>query len=112
MRISVTSTRSKVKVKVTELPLFRKLHFSRAMSSAILACSSKLMVDGDNMRPGLQFIQSPIFEFPSRKAIMTVQTSPNVDILPNSNGHISVLRDATVTSLGTLVVLHVLCMLM
>jgi len=28
-----------------------------------------------------------------------------------SYGHISVLRNATVTSLGTLVVLHVLCML-
>jgi len=28
---------------------------------------------------------------------MRVQTSPNVDISRNSNGHISVLRDATVT---------------
>jgi len=30
----------------------------------------------------------------------------------NSNGHISVLRETTVTWLGKLVVLHVLCMLM
>jgi len=43
---------------------------------------------------------------------MRVQTSPNVDISGNSNGHISVIRDATVMWLGTLVVLHVLCMLM
>jgi len=36
----------------------------------------------------------------------------NVDISGNSNGHISELRDATVTWLGKLVVLHVLGMLM
>jgi len=36
MRTSVTSTRSKVKVKVTELLKFRKLHFSRSISSTIL----------------------------------------------------------------------------
>ena len=36
---------------------------------------------------------------------------PNVDISRSSYGHISVLRKATVTSLGMLVVLHVLCML-
>ena len=41
--------------------------------------------------------RSPIFDFPSRKAIMRVQTSSNVDISQNSNGHISVMRDATVT---------------
>ena len=35
---------------------------------------------------------------------MTVQTSPNVDILLNSNDHISVVRDATVTWLGKLIV--------
>jgi len=53
--------------------------------------------------------RSPIFKFPARKAITRVQTSPFVDISRNSNGHISVVRDATVTCLGTLVVLHVLC---
>jgi len=37
---------------------------------------------------------------------------PNVDISANSTGHISELRDATVTWLGKLVVLHILCMLM
>jgi len=43
----MTSTLSKV--KVTELLKFQKLHFSRSVSSAILAGSSKLMVDYDNM---------------------------------------------------------------
>ena len=56
--------------------------------------------------------RSPTFEFPSKKAITWVQTSRNVDISWNSNGHISVVRDATVTWLGKLLVLHVLCMLM
>jgi len=46
------------------------------------------------------------------KAITRVQTSPIVDISRNSNGRISVIPDATVTCLGRLVVLHVLCMLM
>ena len=47
MRTSVTSTRSKVKVKVkvTELPKLRKLHYSRSLAFAVLAWSSKLMVD-------------------------------------------------------------------
>jgi len=35
----------------------------------------------------------------------------NVDISQNSNGHISVARDATVRWLGMLVVIQVLCML-
>jgi len=55
--------------------------------------------------------RSPIFEFPSRKAISKVQTSPNVYISPDSNGRISVVREAAVRWLGMLVVLQVLCML-
>jgi len=39
---------------------------------------------------------------------MRVQTSSNVDISRNSNGHISVLRDATATWLGKLVVIYTL----
>jgi len=46
MRTSVTSTRS----KVTELPKLRSI------SSAVLAWSSKLMVDVDSMGPGLQLV--------------------------------------------------------
>jgi len=105
MRTSVTLTRSKV--KVTELPKLRKLHFSRSISSVVLAWSSKLVVDGDSMGPGLQRVGVSF-----RKAITRVQTSSNVDISRNSNGHISVVRDATVTWLGMLVVLQVLYMLM
>jgi len=41
MRISATLTRSKVKVKVTELPKLRRLHFSTSISSAL-----KLKTDG------------------------------------------------------------------
>jgi len=58
------------------------------------------------MGPGLQLVE-PDFRI-STKAITTVQTSPNVHISGNSNGHISVLLDATVTWLGTL---RVLCTL-
>jgi len=47
-----------------------------------------------------------IFEFPSTKAIMCVQTSWNVDITQISNGHISVLLEVVVTWLGTLVLLQ------
>ena len=39
---------------------------------------------------------------------MRVRTSSNIDIWQHSNGHISVLRNATVTCLGLQVVLHVL----
>jgi len=41
---------------------------------------------------------------------MRVQTSRNVDISQHSNGHISVVRDAS-QMVGLLVVLQVLCML-
>jgi len=44
MHTSVTLTRSKVKVKVTELPKLRKLHFCMSISSAVLVHSSKLML--------------------------------------------------------------------
>ena len=54
MRTSMTSTRSKVKVRVTEHPNLRKVHFSRSIFSAILVWSSKLMVAGHSMGPGLQ----------------------------------------------------------
>jgi len=54
MRTSVTSTRSKVKIKVTELQKLQKLHFSAPISSAVLAWSSKrMMIGDDSMGPGL-----------------------------------------------------------
>jgi len=68
------------------------------------------MIDDDSMGPGLKLVEARflISEFPSRKAITRVRTSPNVDISRHSNGHVSVVRDATVTWLSTLVVLHLL----
>jgi len=54
MRTSVTSTRSNVNVKVTELLKLRKLHFSGSISVAVLAWSSKLMLGSDSMAPDLQ----------------------------------------------------------
>ena len=63
MRTSVTSTRSKVKVKVTELPKLRKVHFSRSISSDISAWSSKLMVGRHSMGPGLQLVGARFLNF-------------------------------------------------
>jgi len=93
--VDMTLTRSKVKVKVTELLNFRQL-------------SKPYMLVAMTAAP----LRGFLVEFPSRKAITRVQTSSNVDISRNSNGHISVLPDATVTWLGKLVVLYVLCMSM
>jgi len=69
------------------------------------------MVGSDSMAPDLHPVGSPIFDFPSTKAITRVQTSRNVDISRHSNGHISVVRDATVRRLSVLVVLQALRML-
>ena len=57
MCISVTCTRS----NVIDLLKFQKLHFSRSIS--ILAWSSKLMVDYDNMGPSLQHIGARFLNF-------------------------------------------------
>ena len=59
----MTLTWFKVKVKVTELLSFRKLHFSRSISSAILAWSSKLTVDYDSMVPSLQLFGATFLNF-------------------------------------------------
>jgi len=63
MRTSVTSTRSMVKVKVTARPNLRKVHFSRSISSAISPWSSKLMVGGHSMGPGLQLVGARFLNF-------------------------------------------------
>jgi len=65
MHTSLTSIRSKV--KVTGLLKFRKLHFSRSISSAILSWSSILMVDDDSMGPGLQHVGAWFLNFLLRK---------------------------------------------
>jgi len=99
--------RSKVKVKVTGLPSFRKLRFSKFISSASLPRSSKLMVDYGGMGPNLQLVGawflncllsklSHDFKFP---------TSRNVDIIWLSKGHIFLLLIAAVTRSSVPVVL-------
>jgi len=67
----MTLTWSKVKVKVTDLQKFRKLHFSTSISSAILACSSKLLVDYDSRPtgPSLQLLGARIFQFLPQLAV-------------------------------------------
>jgi len=93
--VDVTLTRSKVKVKVTGLLNLRQLA-KPCMLAAMTADPLRGFLVG----------------FLSRKGIITVHTSRNVDISRHSNGHIFwYCGDATVTWLGTLVVLHVLCML-
>jgi len=63
MHSSVTSTRSKVKVKVMELQKLQKVHFSRSISSAILVWSSKLMVGGHSMGTGIQLVGTRFLNF-------------------------------------------------
>ena len=63
MRTSVTLTRSKVKVKVTELLNLRKLHFSGSIFSATFAWSSKVIVAGDSIGPDLQLVGARFSNF-------------------------------------------------
>jgi len=51
------------KVKVTELLKLWELHFSRSVSSAVLAWSSKLMAGRDSMGPGLQLVGAWFLNF-------------------------------------------------
>jgi len=67
MLISVTSIRYKVKIKVTRLLKFQKLHYSRSISSAILGWNSKLMIDYDSMGPNLQPVEARFSHFLLRK---------------------------------------------
>ena len=82
--VDLTLTRSKVKVKVTGLLNFRQL-----AKPCMLAAMTTAPLRGF------------LVEFPFRKAITRVQTSSDVDIARNSNGHISVVPDATVARLGS-----------
>jgi len=67
VHVDMTPTRSKVKVKVTVHLIFRKLHFSRSISSAISTWSSKVMVDHDRMVPSLQLVRARFSNFLLRK---------------------------------------------
>jgi len=59
----MTLTRS----KVTGLLKFRKLHFSKSISSAISTWSSKVMVDHDSTGPNLQPVRAKFSNFLLRK---------------------------------------------
>jgi len=62
-----------------ELPKLQKLHFSRSISSAVLAWSSKLMVGGDSMEPGY-IVGARFLNFLLGKLSTRVHISSNVDI--------------------------------
>jgi len=96
-------------VKVTALLQLRKLHFSTSVYSTVLARSSKLMVDGDSMGPGLQLVRARFSNLLLGKLSREFKLCR---MSWNSNGHALVVRGDTVRWLGMLVVLHVLCMLM
>jgi len=100
MRISMTSTRFKVTIKVTGLLNFPKLHFSKSISFAILTWRSKLVASYDKMEPTLQLIGARFLNFIISKGL---QTSRNVHITGLSNGHISLLLETRVTWSGMLV---------
>jgi len=69
------------------------------------------MVGGHSMGPGLQLVGARFLNFLLRKLSREFKLR-RVNISRNSNGHISVLRQATVTWLGMLIVLDILCTLM
>jgi len=68
------------------------------------------VVDGDSMGPGLQLFGARFLNSLLRKLSQEFKLRP-MSIFHEIQMVISVLRNATVTWLGTLVVLHVLCML-
>jgi len=67
VQADVTLDRSKVKVKVTGLLKFQKSLFSRSISSAISAWSSKAVVEHDNTGPSLQLVRAAFSNFLLRK---------------------------------------------
>ena len=81
----VTLTRSKVKVKVTRLLIFRKLHFSKSISCASLPRSSKLMVDYGSMGPGLQLVRARFLHFSPTWRLRDIEVHEML-ISPESTG--------------------------
>jgi len=59
----MASTRLKVKVKFKRLRKFRKLHYSRSISSVVVEWSSKLVVDHDTIGPSLQLVWARFSSF-------------------------------------------------
>ena len=69
------------------------------------------MVDVDSMGPVLQPVGARFLNFLLRKVSLHLNFMECRYFMTFKWPHISALREATVTWLGTLVVLHVLCML-
>jgi len=67
------------------------------------------MVSGDCMGPGLQLVRARFSNFLLRRLSREFRVHGMTQI---SNGHISILLEATVTWSSMLVVLYVLCILM
>jgi len=112
MHTNVTSTRSKLKVKVTELLKFQKLPILGLCPPSFWRGAQKwwlIMITWDLVYSLSEL--SSISEFPSQSAITWLQTSCNVDNTGISKGHISMLLAARGTWSGMLVVLHVMCIL-
>jgi len=73
------------------------------------------MVDIDSMAPGLQLVRGRFSNFLLGKVSLQFKLQYFMEcryFMTFKWPHISVLADATVTWLGMLVVLHILCMLM
>ena len=107
VHVDMTFTRSKVKVKLTGLLKLWKLPKIALFYVYLLrhfGMELKLMVDRDSTRPNLQLVGARFSNFLLKK---WVQSLWNVDLTQISNGHISVLLEATVTWPSTLAILYV-----
>ena len=81
----MTVISSKVKVKVTDFVNFHKLHFSTSASCAMLAWSSKLMVDYDSTGPSPQLFGYRFLNFSPSWRSRDFEVREMV-ILPESTG--------------------------
>ena len=69
------------------------------------------MVDYDSMGPSLQLVGARFLNFLLSKLSCDFKLCRIISVTGLSKGHISMLLDITVTWLGLLVVIYVLCML-
>jgi len=113
--VDMSLTRSKVKVKVTDHLNFRQLPINAHFQVCLLRhfrVELKLMVDSDTTARVLQLVGGRFSNFLLGKVSLEFNFTECRYFTTFKWPHISVLGDATVTWLGTLVFLHILCMLM
>jgi len=89
---------------------FQKLQFSESTFSAVLAWSSKLMVDDDSMGPSLHLVVARFTNFLLRKLSHEFKLT-QCPHYTNFKWPYFRIAWGRVTRLGTLVVLQLLCML-